>query len=373
MGVAPSSRKLSTDGSERIAELEDEKAFITLTIIQDTPLEEGKQPIFKYIAFRILSLAIDLDSGSLRLFFLDFFDDLKILSSDQALAMTKPQKWFYDFNYQILSPTTPLVNVIQSKLLSQQSKIYIKHLIIHPIKITISFYQTTYQGREKLETLQSNFLNAFAALVGVEKMQLRLSSFEVEDAMESVNTLTERISAKTLQDLQLQAVQMASSLAVMGAPIGFARKVGSGVKAFFYEPYLGAVHGSQDFFHGLSKGSKRLFTGVVTGAMDSAAAFVGTASKSITFLTGDNEYIQKRALRRQQHFVQRSGVYSGFKDGSESVISGFSSGMSGLISKPFEEAAKGGVQGFFKGIGLGLLGAAVKPLGKLGNCYFLRQ
>lgn len=372
-GVAPSSRKLSTDGSERIAELEGEKAFITLTVIQDTPLEEGKQPIFKYIAFRILSLAIDLDSGSLRLFFLDFFDDLKILSSDQALAMTKPQKWFYDFNYQILSPTTPLVNVIQSKLLSQQSKIYIKHLIIHPIKITISFYQTTYQGREKLETLQSNFLNAFAALVGVEKMQLRLSSFEVEDAMESVNTLTERISAKTFQDLQLQAVQMASSLAVMGAPIGFARKVGSGVKAFFYEPYLGAVHSSQDFFHGLSKGSKRLFTGVVTGAMDSAAAFVGTASKSFTFLTGDNEYIQKRALRRQQHFVQRSGVYSGFKDGSESVISGFSSGMSGLISKPFEEAAKGGVQGFFKGIGLGLLGAAVKPLGELFNRFFLLQ
>ena len=29
------------------------------------------------------------------------------------------------------------------------------------------------------------------------------------------------------------------SLSVIGSPIGFARKVGSGVKSFFYEPYQG--------------------------------------------------------------------------------------------------------------------------------------
>jgi hypothetical protein len=36
--------------------------------------------------------------------------------------------------------------------------------------------------------------------------------------------------------------------------------------------------------------------------------------------------------------------------------------MSGLLSKPIEEASKTGVQGFFKGLGLGLIGAAVKPV-----------
>ena len=36
--------------------------------------------------------------------------------------------------------------------------------------------------------------------------------------------------------------------------------------------------------------------------------------------------------------------------------------MSGLVTKPFEEARKSGVQGFFRGVGLGLIGAAVKPV-----------
>lgn len=36
--------------------------------------------------------------------------------------------------------------------------------------------------------------------------------------------------------------------------------------------------------------------------------------------------------------------------------------MTGLVSKPIEEASKTGIHGFFKGLGLGLIGAAVKPV-----------
>jgi len=52
----------------------------------------------------------------------------------------------------------------------------------------------------------------------------------------------------------------------------------------------------------------------------------------------------------------------GIMDGGESVMSGFTSGMSGLVTRPFEEARKTGASGFLKGIGLGLLGALVKPV-----------
>ena len=45
--------------------------------------------------------------------------------------------------------------------------------------------------------------------------------------------------------------------------MGFARKVGSGVKSFFYEPYQGAVLGPQDFVRGLGKGTHHLITNVV--------------------------------------------------------------------------------------------------------------
>jgi hypothetical protein len=46
----------------------------------------------------------------------------------------------------------------------------------------------------------------------------------------------------------------------------------------------------------------------------------------------------------------------------QSFVSGVASGVSGLISKPIEEGYKNGLPGLLKGIGLGLIGAAVKPL-----------
>ena len=53
------------------------------------------------------------------------------------------------------------------------------------------------------------------------------------------------------------------SLTVLGSPMGFARKIGSGVKSFFYEPYQGAVLGPQDFVVGLGRGTSHLFANVV--------------------------------------------------------------------------------------------------------------
>jgi hypothetical protein len=36
--------------------------------------------------------------------------------------------------------------------------------------------------------------------------------------------------------------------------------------------------------------------------------------------------------------------------------------MTGLVSKPITEASKDGFQGFFRGLSLGIIGAAVKPV-----------
>jgi hypothetical protein len=72
-------------------------------------------------------------------------------------------------------------------------------------------------------------------------MQLRLNSFEVEDAMESLPSLLDLIASKSMQDVRSQLTQIAGSLTMIGNPIGFARKVGSGVKAFFYEVFIGVV------------------------------------------------------------------------------------------------------------------------------------
>lgn len=309
--------------SDRDYQRKPDDPFIKLTMVQEVPAD-GTQAIFKYVACRVLPLVVEVDSATVQLLFTDLLDDLKILTRSQALALSVPDLWLNEFNMRQLYPQQQLrmVNVYRSKIQAQQSKMYFKKLIIHPVKITFTFAQTTFPRRLQRETLQSTVLNVLMSLVGVEKLRLHLRSFEVEDAMESLSTLADMINSKSMQDVRSQLTQIAGSLTMLGSPIGFARRVGSGVKAFFYEPYQGAVHGSGDFFLGLGRGTSTLFSGVVSGAMDSAVAIVGTASKGISHLSGDADYVRKRAIKRQQSKVNRGGILEGMREGGESVISG---------------------------------------------------
>ena len=77
--------------------------------------------------------------------------------------------------------------------------------------------------------------------------------------------------------------------------------------------------------------------------MNSTVALVGTASKGISFLSGDAEYARRRALKRQRNRANRGGILDGILDGSESIISGVTSGMSGLVTRPFEEVGERGI------------------------------
>lgn len=74
-----------------------------------------------------------------------------------------------------------------------------------------------------------------------------------------------------------------------------------------------------------------------SGAMTSTAGIVGSASKGIGFLSGDAEYVRKRSMKNQQDRASRGGIFDGLMDGGESVVSGFTSGVTGLVTKPYEE------------------------------------
>ena len=71
--------------------------------------------------------------------------------------------------------------------------------------------------------------------------------------------------------------------------------------------------------------------------MTSTAGIVGSASKGIGFLSGDAEYVRKRSMKNQQDRASRGGIIDGLMDGGESVVSGFTSGVTGLVTKPYEE------------------------------------
>jgi Vacuolar-sorting-associated 13 protein C-terminal len=103
------------------------------------------------------------------------------------------------------------VDVYKSQLTAQASKIYIEKLIIHPLKITLTFVQTPFPRKTGRHSFQATALNMLTSLAGVDRMQLKLKSFEVEDVLESWSSLVGLIKHKTYQDLQSQLAQIAGT------------------------------------------------------------------------------------------------------------------------------------------------------------------
>ena len=126
------------------------------------------------------------------------------------------------------------------------------------------------------------------------------------------------------------------------------------------------MHSPEAFLAGIGKGTEGLMRGVVSGAITSTAAIIGSASKGVAkgvgAVSGDREFVRQREEKRRANTASSGGVLSGIKAGGESVFSGFASGITGLVTRPFQEGKKGGALGFVMGIGLGVAGVVTKPI-----------
>ena len=144
--------------------------------------------------------------------FYDLLQDLKFVNRDDTMATKTPNIWIDDFNKKLMSPGNQnvLVDVYRSQVDTQARKMYIERLLIHPMKITLTFVQTPFPRKRGIGgTLQATAINVLTSLAGVDRMQLKLKSFEVDDVLESRSSLFDLIVHKTVQDLQSQLAQIA--------------------------------------------------------------------------------------------------------------------------------------------------------------------
>lgn len=79
-------------------------------------------------------------------------------------------------------------------------------------------------------------------------------------------------------------------------------------------------------------------------------------------LSGDADYARHITDKRRLNSASTGGVLSGLKAGGESVLTGFASGIGGLISRPLDGMKENGAVGFMKGLGLGAVEAVFKPV-----------
>uniref|UniRef100_A0A3Q3JC42 Vacuolar protein sorting 13 homolog A n=1 Tax=Monopterus albus TaxID=43700 RepID=A0A3Q3JC42_MONAL len=241
---------------------------------------------------------------------------------------------------------------------------------ISPIKLHLSFSLSTggedgLKQKRDTELIPVQSLNLLlksigATLTDVQDVVFKLAFFELTFQF----CTTQQLQWEVIRHYSKQAIKqmyvLVLGLDVLGNPFGLIRGLSEGVEAFFYEPYQGAIQGPEEFVEGMALGVKALVGGAVGGIAGAASRITGAMAKGVAAITMDEEYQQKR---REAMNKQPSGLREGLTRGGKGLVSGFVSGITGIVTKPIKGAQKEGAAGFFKGVGKGLVGAVARPTG----------
>ncbi|XP_045047540.2 intermembrane lipid transfer protein VPS13A isoform X2 [Desmodus rotundus] len=252
---------------------------------------------------------------------------------------------------------------------SSQVSLY-EYFHISPIKLHLSVSLSS--GKEAAEESEKHVgfiairsLNLLlksigATLTDVQDVVFKLAFFELNYRFHTTSELQTEVIRHYSKQAIKQMYVLILGLEVLGNPFGLIREFSEGVEAFFYEPYQGAIQGPEEFVEGMALGLKALVGGAVGGLAGAASRITSAMAKGVAAMTMDEDYQQKR---REAMNKQPAGLREGITRGGKGLVSGFVSGITGIVTKPIKGAQKGGAAGFLKGVGKGLVGAVARPTG----------
>lgn len=313
----------------------------------------------KYFKVLIQEMDLKLDLGFLYAI-LDLFtpENASIMSSEQEVELFEKDIEYIktELNHASAADTSPI-------------SLY-EYFHISPIKLHLSLSLSTggedgmKEKRDKelipVQSLNLLLKSIGATLTDVQDVVFKLAFFELTFRF----CTTQQLQWEVIRHYSKQAIKqmyvLVLGLDVLGNPFGLIRGLSEGVEAFFYEPYQGAIQGPEEFVEGMALGVKALVGGAVGGIAGAASRITGAMAKGVAAITMDEEYQQKR---REAMNKQPSGLREGLTRGGKGLVSGFVSGITGIVTKPIKGAQKEGAAGFFKGVGKGLVGAVARPTG----------
>ncbi|XP_060787336.1 vacuolar protein sorting-associated protein 13A isoform X2 [Neoarius graeffei] len=313
----------------------------------------------KYFKVLIQEMDLRLDLGFL-------YAILDLFTAENAASVTSEQEVeLFEKDIEYLKTGLNHVSATDTSPIS----LY-EYFHISPIKLHLSFSLSSGGedgNKEKRETevIPVQSLNLLlksigATLTDVQDVVFKLAFFELTFQFRT----TQQLQWEVIRHYSKQAIKqmyvLVLGLDVLGNPFGLIRGLSEGVEAFFYEPYQGAIQGPEEFMEGVALGMKALVGGAVGGLAGAASRITGAMAKGVAAMTMDEEYQQKR---REAMNKQPSGLKEGLTRGGKGLVSGFVSGITGIVTKPIKGAQKEGAAGFFKGFGKGLVGAVTRPTG----------
>ena len=257
------------------------------------------------------------------------------------------------------------INIPEPQSQGAEQDVYFELLHLQPMQLDISFMRTERVNVE--DTLQPSnplmfFVNVMTMSMGnVNDAPIRLNALMLENARVSFGVLVSNVQRHYTQEFLRQVHIVLGSADILGNPVGLFNNVSSGVAAIFYEPYQGLVMTDrpQELGYGIAKGATSFVKKSVFGFSDSMAKFTGSMSKGLAAATLDKEFQDQRRMSKSRNRPKHA-LY-GITAGGNAFATSLASGIGGLARHPLQGAEKEGFQGFFKGVGKGVLGLATKP------------
>ena len=197
-----------------------------------------------------------------------------------------------------------------------------------------------------------------STLSSFSDVTLKLKEISFINVFSDFDSLNNKLMNYYKNQILAQIYKIILNIDILGNPINLLEGVGTGIFQLFNEPRKGLLKGPEEFGIGLTRGARALVSNVVGGGFNSVSKITGTllnASKNLSSMGTEEEMVVKEEEKPKGLF---KGALSGFKKGFGELTHG----VAGLVTKPIEQTQKGGVGGFFKGLGSGLMGAVLAPV-----------
>ncbi|KAG1679364.1 Vacuolar protein sorting-associated protein 13D [Nymphon striatum] len=178
-------------------------------------------------------------------------------------------------------------------------------------------------------------------LMRFEDAQVELDDFCIIHSFETATFLINSVLQHYREELKGQAAKIFGSFDFLGNPLGLVQDVSEGVSTLLNDGNVGGL--LKNVTHGLS---------------DSAAKVTGSLSEGLGKVTMDNNH---EMLRQKMRSDRTSSSSEHLVAGLKGFGHGLLGGVTSLITQTYSGAANEGVQGFFSGIGKGLVGTVTKP------------
>lgn len=321
---------------------------------------------FRYLKVLVQEMYVKVDKGFLLSVY-DIFSEM-FEQEDEKMQLKTDMKLIY----APLHPFRCDIDVSRSK------RTVFEFVHFSPVKIYLSFSPrgTTYKSNTDNSSLPQDILDIFLNTVGatlseVKDIELRMAYFEQKGRLEAVGDLIAEVKSHYISQVVQQSYVLVLGLDVLGNPYGLVKDFTRGFGDFFYEPIMGSIQGPEEFAGGLAKGAQSLLGHIVGSTAGSISLITGSLGQAFAVLSFDTDFQKKRRQRMEQHPESLPETLSLAAKG---FVMGILIGVSGVVLSPIAGKQKGGAQhegleGFFKGVGKGLMGLMTKPAGGVVDMF----